>query len=467
MMTPPSPKRSRAHHYELFWADIRALLFWLVIGALIGLYTSFWLESIIVALLLYSFWRMYALQRFSVWMNKSINTPAPETLGGLSVVAGLLYDNRKQERHAQQKLIGLIKKIRSSLLSLQDAVILLNDNDGLEWWNQAAEDLLALQSTDQGNSIFNLIPVPEFKQYYETTGAPNNGIHMVSWTDPGRYLKCEVTNFGGEKLLIIYDVTRLQHLEQMRRDFVANVSHELRTPLTVLMGYLETFSDQPDIAPQWQRGFTLMTQQTARMNNIVNDLLLLSRLENEEKPAMSRIDMSKLLNQLLDDARVYNKEFGHDISLHIDTDYDLYGAELYLTSALSNLVVNAIKYTPKGGNIVIRWQAGLEGCTFSVTDNGIGIAAHHISRLTERFYRVDSGRSRATGGTGLGLAIVKHVLYQHQARLDIESIEGHGSIFHILFAPESVCPPAHGLEKALSSRAPDESDSSDEQEKSE
>lgn len=177
--------------------------------------------------------------------------------------------------------------------------------------------------------------------------------------------------------------------------------------------------------------------------------------------------MSKLLNQLLDDARVYNKEFGHDISLHIDTDYDLYGAELYLTSALSNLVVNAIKYTPKGGNIVIRWQAGLEGCTFSVTDNGIGIAAHHISRLTERFYRVDSGRSRATGGTGLGLAIVKHVLYQHQARLDIESIEGHGSIFHILFAPESVCPPAHGLDKALSSRATDESAPADGQEKSE
>lgn len=443
MMTPPS-QRSYAHHYALFWADIRALLFWLVIGALVGLYTSFWYESIVIALLLYSFWRMYALQRFSAWMNKSVNTPAPETLGGLSVVAELLYDNRKTDRQAQQKLIGLIKKIRSSLLALQDAVILLNDNDGLEWWNQAAEDLLRLSSSDQGSSIFNLIPVPEFKQYYQTTGAPNNGIHMVSWSDPGRYLKCEVTNFGAEKLLIIYDVTRLQHLEQMRRDFVANVSHELRTPLTVLMGYLETFSDQPDINPKWQRGFTLMTQQTARMNNIVNDLLLLSRLENEEKPTMSRIDMTSLLGQLLDDARVYNKAFAHDISLHIDTDYDLYGAELYLTSALSNLIINAIKYTPKGGKIDIYWQTYAKGCQFCVTDNGIGIAPEHISRLTERFYRVDSGRSRATGGTGLGLAIVKHTLYQHHAQLNIESTVGQGSSFRILFAKESVCPPDNG-----------------------
>lgn len=439
MMTPPNSKQRPAHSRALLWADIRWLLFWLSGGVALGLYSDYLLESIIAALLLYSLWRMYTLQRFNAWINKPVNTPAPDMLGGLSVVASQLYQNRKQEKLTQQKMMGLVKKIRSSLLALQDAVILLNDTDGLEWWNQAAEDLLALHSSDQGKSVFKLITVPEFRQYYQTTAAPNNGIHLVSWQDPSRYLKCEVTHFGGEKLLIIYDVTRLQHLEQMRRDFVANVSHELRTPLTVLMGYLETFSVQPDIAPQWQRGFTLMTQQTARMNSIVNDLLLLSRLENEEKPALSCIDMRRLLTQLYDDAKVYNKEYQHQISLQINTDSELYGAELYLNSALLNLVVNAIKYTPKGGNIIISWTATVKGCRFAVTDDGIGIAPQHIARLTERFYRVDSGRSRATGGTGLGLAIVKHALYQHHASLHIESNEGQGSTFSILFPVASIC----------------------------
>ncbi len=439
MMTSAEDKRRQFQRYAPLWADIRWLLFWLSGGIALGLYTSNILGSLIAALLLYSVWRMYALHRFNYWLNKPINTPPPDMLGGLSVVATQLYQNRKQEKITQQKMMGLVKKIRSSLLALQDAVILLNDTDGLEWWNQSAEDLLALQSSNQGNSIFNLITVPEFREYYQTTAAPNNGIHLVSWQDPGRYLKCEVTHFGGEKLLIIYDVTRLQHLEQMRSDFVANVSHELRTPLTVLMGYLETFSDQPDISPQWRRGMTLMTQQTARMNSIVNDLLLLSRLENEEKPAVSRVDMNKLLTQLYDDALVYNKDFGHQIGLQIHTEDNLYGAELYLNSALLNLVVNAIKYTPKGGNIIISWTATAKGCLFAVADDGIGIAPHHIARLTERFYRVDSGRSRATGGTGLGLAIVKHVLYQHQASLHIDSSEGQGSTFSILFAPASVC----------------------------
>lgn len=214
MMTPGDNTPQPAPRYALLWADIYWLLFWLSAGVALGLYTSYLLESLVVALLLYSLWRMYTLHRFNAWINKPVNTPSPEMLGGLSVVASQLYQKRKQEKFAQQKLMGLVKKIRSSLLALQDAVILLNDTDGLEWWNQAAEDLLVLQSSDQGNSIFNLITVPEFKQYYQTTASPNNGIHLVSWKNSKRYLKCEVTHFGGEKLLIIYDVTRLQHLEQ-------------------------------------------------------------------------------------------------------------------------------------------------------------------------------------------------------------------------------------------------------------
>ena len=330
-----------------------------------------------------------------------------------------------------------LKKIRSALRALRDAVILLNDDDGLEWWNQAAQDLLSLQSTDKGRCIFDFIHDPEFRHYYQAATMLNtdtdDSVHIPSWQDPNRYLKCELTPFGDEKLLIIYDVTRLQHLEAMRRDFVANVSHELRTPLTVLMGYLENFSDQPDMPLHWRRGFELMTQQTARMNRVVNDLLLLSRIEIEETHEFNDIDMTKLLTHVYDDAQAYNQEYQHTIHLHIDTYDGLYGSEMYLNSALSNLVINAIKYTPKGGNISISWTKTPDGCRFAVEDNGIGIAPQHLARLTERFYRVDSGRSRATGGTGLGLAIVKHVLYQHEAQLQIESVEGAGSTFSAVF----------------------------------
>ena len=333
------------------------------------------------------------------------------------------------QKHATDQL----KKISSAVQALRDAVILLNDDDGLEWWNQAAEDLLLLQVKDKGQSIFDFISAPEFRQYYQSTTIPNDGVHIESWRDAKRYLKCEITPFGDEKLLIIYDVTRLHNLEEMRRDFVGNVSHELRTPLTVMMGYLENFSDQPDMPPHWRRGFELMTQQTARMNRIVNDLLLLSRIEIEEAHELSYIDMTKLLTHVYDDAQAYNQSYGHTIHLQIDTYDGLQGSEMYLNSALSNLVINAIKYTPKGGDISISWTKTSEGCKFAVEDNGIGIAPQHIARLTERFYRIDKGRSRATGGTGLGLAIVKHVLYQHEATLQIDSVEGVGSTFSMVF----------------------------------
>ena len=199
------------------------------------------------------------------------------------------------------------------------------------------------------------------------------------------------------------------------------------------MGYLENFSDVEDMTPQWRRGFELMTQQTARMNRIINDLLLLSKIEIEETHEPQYIDMTKLLTQIYDDAQAYNQEYGHIIHLHLDTYDGLYGSEMYLNSALSNLVINAIKYTPKGGNISISWTKTSDGCCFSVTDDGIGIAANHIERLTERFYRVDSSRSRTTGGTGLGLAIVKHVLHQHNTNLKIKSVEGIGSTFSVHF----------------------------------
>ncbi len=209
--------------------------------------------------------------------------------------------------------------------------------------------------------------------------------------------------------------------------------------LTVLAGYLETFLDQDDLNPRWRRGFGQMQQQTRRMTHLVNDLLLLSRLENESSSAVSQIDMPALMAQVFSDAEAYNAEYGHSLHLHIDSHAGLRGCEQDIASALSNLVTNAIKYTPPGGEVSLRWFINEQGeGVFAVTDSGIGIEADHLPRLTERFYRVDSGRSRATGGTGLGLAIVKHVLMQHGGRLQVQSVPGQGSTFAAVFPASRV-----------------------------
>lgn len=236
----------------------------------------------------------------------------------------------------------------------------------------------------------------------------------------------------GSHLITLQDHTQLQHLEQMKTDFVGNVSHELRTPLTVILGYLENFSHATDIKPAWARGIKLMQEQAVRMNDLINDLLMLSRLESDESKPKVAVDMPRLLMQVFDHAQAGNQQ-GHLIDVHLDTNKNVLGIEAYLYSAILNLVMNAIKYTPAGGEIDIIWEEVGDEAHLSVIDNGIGISQEHLSRLTERFYRVDSGRSRATGGTGLGLAIVKHVLNKHDARLEIESKEGSGSIFRIIF----------------------------------
>jgi two-component system phosphate regulon sensor histidine kinase PhoR len=207
--------------------------------------------------------------------------------------------------------------------------------------------------------------------------------------------------------------------------------------LTVLSGYIETFTDQEDLTPRWKRAFEQMQSQTRRMNALVNDLLLLSRLEGNKQVAKNQIiDMPNLMNQLFDDAQAYNVDYGHTLNLDIDSHCDLIGSDAELASAFSNLITNAIKYTPKGGTVTIGWHDDTEHGYFTVEDTGIGIDPKHIPRLTERFYRVDSARSRQTGGTGLGLAIVKHVLMQHNAYLEIDSKENQGSVFRVVFPKE-------------------------------
>jgi two-component system phosphate regulon sensor histidine kinase PhoR len=238
-------------------------------------------------------------------------------------------------------------------------------------------------------------------------------------------------------------MTQLEKVEVMRRDFIANVSHELRTPLTVVGGFLETLGDMQGAIPDAIKSyFGMMQEQTNRMRRIIEDLLTLSKIEsNVEEPENTEIDMPSLLKQLQNDAlglshSLYKTK--HVIELEIDQTLKVTGAQSELQSALSNLVSNAVRYTPKGGKIAISWHRQNEQAVFAVRDTGIGIEQHHIERLTERFYRVDRGRSRETGGTGLGLSIVKHILIRHQAKLEITSEVGVGSTFSVLFPKSRV-----------------------------
>ena len=305
----------------------------------------------------------------------------------------------------------------------------------LEWWNQSAAKLLGLKKQDNGLPLTNFVRDPHFVTYF----AGKNFHQAVTIRSPisrERTLEFTISTYNNdERLILVRDITRLKQLEQMRQDFVANASHELRTPLTVLMGYLETFSDQQDLIPKpMQRGLLQMQQQTSRMNHLVEDLLTLTRLDSTDKiKEMSPVAVAPLIASIVNDAIRLSGERKHVIFFDIPVDIFLLGYESELRSAFSNLIFNAVNYTPASGSINITWLQDERSAVLSVQDNGTGIDARHIPRLTERFYRADPSRNSTSGGTGLGLAIVKHVLQRHQGHIDIYSQLGKGSTFSCVF----------------------------------
>ena len=347
-----------------------------------------------------------------------------------------IYHHQKRQQASQQRLKDVIDKVQRSSGALRDAVVMIDQSGGLEWWNKASESLLGFRSpSDKGQVITNLLRDPRFISYYERQ-AYQEPLSLTSPVDDNITLEYQITIFGrNERLMLVRDITRLHRLEQMRKDFVANVSHELRTPLTVINGYLETFADYSDqLPPRWSRATQQMQQQSRRMQNIINDLLLLSRLETTDIEGQQQtIDIEKMMTSIRQDALLLSSEKNHLIKIENNCTAAILGSENELRSAFSNLVFNAVKYTPSESTILMRWQETPIGATLTVEDNGEGIDARHLPRLTERFYRVDKGRSADTGGTGLGLAIVKHVLLRHNAKLEIKSIKGEGSQFHCHF----------------------------------
>ncbi len=384
---------------------------------------------------------VYHLARMERWLKNPNVENLPDPWGTWGLVFAGVY---RALRHEAQKRDAVDKELElftQAAQALPDGVAMLDSGDQLLWCNDTAAQHLGLNpSTDYGLRITNIVRVARLAAFLQS--AQRDAIlDYRPVHNPGQSLSLEVIPFSdGRKLLVSFDITQIERADTTRRDFIANVSHELRTPLTVIHGFLEHMTDAPvQPAEQARRHIGLMVQQSNRMLKLVDDLLMLSRLEGGDNPQREeRVDVYAMAHTLAEDARALSAG-RHSIEMAVAPDACITGRADELRSAFGNLVSNAVRYTPATsppGRITLAWRTDAKGCAiFSVADTGIGIAAEHIPRLTERFYRVDRGRSRETGGTGLGLAIVKHVLLRHQATLEIQSELGAGSEFRMVFPP--------------------------------
>lgn len=376
--------------------------------------------------------------RLERWSRAPVVDSSLEGEGAWDGVFGRLYRHEKELRAQIARRDDEIAMLIAAGQALTDGVVLLDENNHILFCNTTAEAQLGLVvRTDRGQPVVNLVRQPEFVAYL-TEADFSRPLTLRSDRSEDRVFSIYVLPYAGNRRLMqVKDVTQTDRLDRMRRDFVANVSHELRTPLTVLAGFLETLQEIEVDREEQARYLALMAEQSQRMQSIVQDLLTLSSIESAPPPANQPVDMPSLIDKLRRDAEALSNG-RHQIVVETNALADLRGSEPELVSAFGNLVANAVRYTPAGGTIRIIWQANAQGAEFAVEDTGIGIEAKHIPRLTERFYRVDRGRSRDAGGTGLGLAIVKHSLNRHQAQLEIKSMPGVGSRFSAKFPANRV-----------------------------
>lgn len=405
-----------------------------IVGGLTGLF----LPLVLLLTLCILVRQIYQINRFENWIRMGGRSQYPKTSGVWEEIYYHVYRIKKNERRRKKKLGKMVDQFRQSTEALPDAAVVLGGNDEIEWANKAAREVLGLKQSDKGQRIPNLIRFPEFIRYLKS-GNYSEAVILPSPVDNRITLAVRIVTYGaGLRLLLAQDVTQLKKMERMRKDFVANVSHELRTPLTVLKGYLETLQDMDDgNSPLLTNSFQQMQGQTERMQHLVDDLLLLTRLETQQKQAQC-VDVPALLSQICKEGDALENT-SRRIELTLETDVHIYGEEHELRSAFTNLLGNALKYSPEDSVVKVRWYQSKDAIVLDVEDQGEGIAAADIPRVTERFYRSEVKRNKKVGGTGLGLAIVKHVLMRHDARLNIISELGKGSCFSCYFPVKRVC----------------------------
>ncbi|OOQ71884.1 two-component system sensor histidine kinase PhoR [Vibrio parahaemolyticus] len=401
---------------------------WVIVGWIFGYMP--WL--LLAATALQLVWHLHNQVRLSSWLWDEKRLTPPSGSGNWESLFNGLYRLQQRQRRKRKELTNLIRRFRNGAESLPDAVVVFRAEGNIVWCNRLAQHLLGFYwPEDSGQPISNLIRTPDFIKYLNKKDF-SEPLEMRSPLNVERMLELRIVPYTeGEHLMVVRDVSQLKQLEGMRRNFFANVSHELRTPMTVLQGYLEMTED-PDmiVGPMWTKAHGVMTEQLNRMNSLVNQLLTLSKIEAAPMHELEDVvNVPAMLEVLEKEAISLSGDDQHKLKFDVDTSLRVLGDDDQLRSAISNLVYNAVKYTPPGANIHVRWYQTAQGACLEVEDSGDGIEPQHLHRLTERFYRVDKARSRDTGGSGLGLAIVKHALSHHDSHLEIQSEVGVGSKF--------------------------------------
>ena len=414
--------------------EITTLLLLIASSALIGALFNQSLLFVTIVLFIYIMFMLRNIFKLHNWLLEQ-KKELPDAQGYWGEIFNELH-LLERKKNKQQKLLSVaLSRFKKAAEALPDGVVILSQHNEIEWINPIASSLLGIAyPQDAGQKINNLIRHPNFQRYL-IKNTFNKAITLPAPDNTDNTLTMQVIPFGyKQKMIFCRDITHIHKLEEMRTNFVSNVSHEMRSPLTVLTGYLEMFSDK---APKDEKNFKIgidnMYQQAMRMQRLVSDLLALSKMETAPIEHTKSVDVSTLLIALKENAEILSQDKHHTIRLQADETLNLRGNADELHSLFSNLINNAVRYTPKNGHISISWEVQNNEAVFSVTDDGPGIAAHHIPHLTERFYRADIDRSRESGGTGLGLAIVKYAAERHDGRLEIRSALGKGSTFSCYF----------------------------------
>ena len=406
---------------------------------------GFPLTGLLSGLCGYVCWALYQVHLIIQWLDNPEDSPPSNVYGVFELILVRLLANTRQRSRERQLLGATLSRQNRLMAGVRDAVVLINKNNRVNWFNEQAAELLNLQeSEDIGIPLGNLMRDPRFFAYIEG-GDFSEPLLISAPSNRAAWIEVAISEYEhGEKILVMRDVTRMQRLEQMRSDFIANLSHELRTPLTVLRGYIETLHLQPSLSDSIKQIYSEMGNQSERMAQLITDLATLSKLEsNDATRSLTPVNISALLQRIINDAYQLSSYKDHVFVADIAPDLCLTAVENELYSAFSNLVFNAVRHTPAGTNIQVKAKAGEKNLSVEIKDSGPGIEAKHLPRITERFYRADISRNSGTGGTGLGLAIVKHAINAQNGKLKIESTLGKGARFSCLFPISQLCDAAN------------------------
>lgn len=423
-------------------SDIWKIIAALALSTLLGITTGYVLECLLIGSFAIISWQLYRNDALYRWVLNPKAAPMMESNGLIYLIHREIHRQNIKSSRRKNQMSLLLKQFRRAIGALPDAIVLINRGGKIEWANQNAKPVLGIRWPEDASVRFgDLVRYPEVDKLMSLDELSSaQGVEINSLVNKGSTINVKCVHYTDElRMVVARDVSRLIKVNKMHSDFVANVSHELKTPLTVLRGYLEILEDSGELPDKFIGPVQQMNVESLRMQLIVSDLLYLAKLEDREnKSPHDTIDVTQIVNNIVESVQPLIEDKHHKIELDIDYELSIKGAQTELHSAFANLITNAIHYTADKGQIKIRWRAENNQAVFTVKDNGAGIPAQHLSRLTQRFYRVDADRSREGGGTGLGLAIVKHVLERHNASLEIASEEGEGSEFKCVFPIKQV-----------------------------